>query len=262
MGQVTLTGIVLLAAEVGDYDRRLVIITRERGKITAFAKGARKPGNSFVAAAQPFTYGRFNLYEGRDAYRLNAVEVENYFTNVKNDFEAIMYATYFSEMVEHLTMENAEARDLMKLLYITLRALENRKIPKRLVRCIFEVRAMSIDGERMQVFECMQCHKEEDLTRFYAKGGGVICRKCINEQTKQKKDQGFILNSQINSNGIEIQNSTIYALQYILTVPFEKMYNFLVSPEVLAELEQVSTAFLKQYFNDSLKSLEFLKSLS
>lgn len=147
---ITLTGMVLLAAPSGDYDRRLVILTAERGRITAFAHKARRPGNSLMACSRTFVFGKFTLYEGRTAYNLHSAQVLNYFEDLSQDMEGACYGAYFLELAEYYSRENMEAAALLTLVYQSLRALGKPAIPNPLVRRIFELKLMEINGEYTQ----------------------------------------------------------------------------------------------------------------
>ncbi|MCI9163129.1 MAG: DNA repair protein RecO [Lachnospiraceae bacterium] len=144
---VSLAGMVLKSGPVGEYDRRLVILTRERGKITAFARGARRAGNALMAASQPFVFGNFRLYEGREAYSLASAEVRNYFTELAADVEAACYGSYFLEFADYYGRENVEGAELLLLLYQSMRALLKPALPHSLVQLVFELRAMAANGE-------------------------------------------------------------------------------------------------------------------
>lgn len=143
----SLTGMVLKASPVGEYDKRLVILTRERGKITAFARGAKRPGNQLMAVSRPFVFGEFRLFEGRDAYNLQAAEISNYFAELAGDMESACYGSYFMEFADYYSRENVDGTELLQLLYQSLRALSKPALPNRLIQLIFELRAMVINGE-------------------------------------------------------------------------------------------------------------------
>ena len=130
-----------------------MILTRERGKITAFARGVRKPGNALMAASRPFSFGDFTLFEGRTAYNLQAAQISNYFDELSADMEGACYGSYFLEVASFLSQENMDGTELLKLLYQSLRAVTKPSIPNRLVRRIFELRAMVANGEYTQLPE-------------------------------------------------------------------------------------------------------------
>ena len=77
--EIKVTGMVLQASNIGEYDKRIVLLTKERGRISAFARGAKKATSQYAAACQPFTFGRvFLLYEGKNSFNLMWAGVENY----------------------------------------------------------------------------------------------------------------------------------------------------------------------------------------
>lgn len=208
---VKVTGMVILAAPVGDYDKRLVLLTRERGRLTAFARGARRQNSPLLAGTRPFSFGEFCLYEGRDSYTVRSMEISNYFEKIGEDMEAACYGFYFLEIADYLGHENMDESQLLKLLYQSLRALSNVHLPNRLVRLVYEMKAMVYNGEY------------SDKPPF------------------------------------AVSESTAYALEFIIWAPVEKLYTFMVTDEVLDEMDQCIREYKRNYLQKEFKSLETLK---
>lgn len=142
-----MTGMVIKAEPIGEYDKRVVLLTLEKGKISAFAKSARRPNNKLMAATNPFCFGTFKLYVGRSSYNITDIEVSNYFENLRMDYEAAYYGMYFLEISDFYTRENNDERNMLKLLYQSLRALGAKSLNRRLVRSIFEIKSIVVNGE-------------------------------------------------------------------------------------------------------------------
>ena len=69
--RVMLTGIVLSSQPVGEYDKRITILSKEEGKISAFVRGARRPKSPLLAAGNPLSFGKFEAYRGRDSFTIS-----------------------------------------------------------------------------------------------------------------------------------------------------------------------------------------------
>ncbi|WP_455532537.1 DNA repair protein RecO [Roseburia inulinivorans] len=256
MGQnLVVTGMVLNAMPIGDYDKRITLLTRERGKITAFARGARKPNSQFLAATNPFSFGEFELFEGRSTYTVAKVSIQNYFRELASDFDAAYYGFYFLEFADYYCQENNDETEMLKLLYQTLRALESPAFSNRLVRCIYELKTLTINGEAPNVFGCTKCGKKKELHWFSGKTARMLCDHCVNELRRKPENMAALPTYQ------KVQESTVYTMQYIMTAKLAKLYTFSVSDQVLWELQQCIREYMKYYINHSFKSLKILEEV-
>ena len=121
---------------------------------------------------------------------------------------------YFVEVADYYTRENNDERQMMKLLYQSLRALCSPTLPNLLVQCVYELKAIAVNGEFP----------------------GIPADRKLDE-------------------------STIYALRYIVESPVEKLYTFTVSDSVLQELRQIAKEYRERIIDRKFKSLEILKAL-
>lgn len=208
----TVTGMILKAEPFGEYDRRVVILTRERGKIAAFARGARKQGSRLLASTNPFCFGEFKLFEGRTSYSISEASISNYFESLRADFEGACYGMYFLEMMDYYTRENSDEKDMLRLLYQSLRALCHAGITNELVQYIFEIKALAFNGE----------------------------------YPGPPQETEFL-------------ESTLYTLSYIVNTPVEKLYTFIVTKDVLAQLERIAEEYRRRFIDRKFKSLEILR---
>lgn len=243
---ITVQGVVLSAMPVGEYDKRIVLLTRERGKISAFAKGARRLNSPFMAAANPFVFGTFTLYEGRSSYNVNQVSVTHHFVELAGMQPGIYYGYYFLELADYFGREGTDEREMMNLLYVTVKALLNPHIDDRLVRCVYELRTMAVQGLCPEVAGCVSCGSGDvqGKAAFFSQSEhGVLCGRCA---------MGI-------RDAVRISGAALYAMQFIIGAPMGKLYTFTVKEAVLSELEYHIQRYTALNTDKRFKSLEILE---
>ena len=196
---LNVTGMVLKTEPAGEYDRRVEILTVSNGRISAFAKGARRQTNHLMAATDLFVFGDFKLYPGRSSYSMTDASVKNYFSELRNDYEAALYGMYFLEATAFCTRENSDSKEVLALLYQALRALTHEAYEHRLVKAVFELKLVMLEGV------------------FNRGAYGEGCDKAL-----------------------------LYALDYLLATPPEKVFSFTLKEEALKELQKAARSEMKK----------------
>ncbi len=238
-------GIILSVMPVGEADRRVLLLTRELGKISVFARGARKPTSMLVGVTRTFAFGRFFLYPGRDAYTLQKAEISEYFEDVVKNIEKTAYGCYFLELASAFSRENVPAEDLLLLVYYALKALSKEQIPKKLVMRCFETKLLTVNGMFPDFHHCASCREEKPEGYFDEGLLLYFCPDC------GKGKYAFPLSK-----------STLYALRFIEDSKIPKLFTFTVSQEVLSELSGVSEDLMRRSLDREIESGKLLSVMT
>jgi DNA repair protein RecO (recombination protein O) len=112
----TTDALILRTYKLGESDRIVVFLTRDRGKKRGVAKNARQSRRRFGGALEPMTYGRVGYVERerRDRVRLDFVEpLRSPLSAV--DGEALGYVSYFAELIDEWAQEADPNETLFRL---------------------------------------------------------------------------------------------------------------------------------------------------
>jgi len=172
--------VVLRHADWGEADRLLTLYTRERGKMRAIAKGARKIRSRKAGHLEPFTRVTLQLARGHDLYIVTQADTLDAFLPIHENLVKTGHAAYIVELLDRFTYEDeSENYNIFRLLTEALSRLEKDVDPWLAIR-YYEVRLLDLLGYRPHLFECANCGREikaEDQY-FSAAQGGVLCPAC------------------------------------------------------------------------------------
>jgi DNA repair protein RecO (recombination protein O) len=112
----TTDALILRTYKLGESDRIVVFLTRDRGKKRGVAKNARQSRRRFGGALEPLTCGRVGYFERerRDLVRLDYVEQRRSPLSAA-DGEALGYAEYFAELIDEWAQEGDPSETLYRL---------------------------------------------------------------------------------------------------------------------------------------------------
>lgn len=171
--------IVLSTIDYGEADRLAVLFTQGRGKLTAFAAGARKSKRRFAGALEPATVVRAQMVERRGStVRMDGADIEMTFSSMRSDLAIIARAMYTLELCRELVRDQEPHAELFEALIGYLQSLDQRRAgPTSLIA--FELDALAHAGLMPRLDFCAVCGGPLSRGVFFdPEHGGAVCQPC------------------------------------------------------------------------------------
>lgn len=217
------------------------MFTREHGRLSAFAAGARKSKRRFAGALEAGTHLTARLVSTRgDTHRLDGVDVIKSFHRLRDDLARIARAMYCLELCRELTRDHQPHEALFDALVHYLGLLEEgRAGPTSLIK--FELDALQYTGFMPRFAPCALCGEPTgDRPRFDPEHGGVVCASCAPRVPR----------------GIAVHPEVVDALARLQAGERTPL-----PPELRARSRALLNSFIAHHLGRTLKSVEFMAQM-
>ncbi len=244
MPVICVEGIVTRYANYRESDRILSIFTIQHGRLDAKARGCRKPQSPLVNACQPFVYGQFEIYTGRDKASVNACEVRETFYPIREDYERFSIGSVMLRLCHDAAPESEPNEALFSLLYHALSFLAYGKSDPQDLFCCFLVRYLNAVGYRPSITACAQCGRDirfDPAVRFSPRGGAV-CAAC-------------------SQHGEPVSKTALEGMRRMLIMEDADMDRVKLSQGVRAEMLRALSAYTESALEFGEKALAMLRGL-
>jgi len=237
-------GIVLRTMPYGESHKIVTLFSREVGKVTAMARGAKKPRSKLAAVTQPFTHGSFLIRQGRGMGTLSQGEQIESMRFIREDLEATAYASYVVEIVDKLTEDNQLVHGVYDLLYDALRAINDGYDPEA-ISLFVEWKMLPVGGIHPILHECANCRATEGEFAFSFKVIGFLCHRCFSSDRYL----------------IKITPTQLKLIRTFYTVPINRVGNLTLKKETKDFMKKIVRTIYDDQIGVWFKSRRFLDQL-
>ena len=244
---LNIEGIILKSFNYGEKHKIIKLITPHLGVIGVFISNGNKVSSKKSAFIQPLTCAYFNLKESEnrtnDLYFFNNGDVENYFLDLKLDYEKVSYAYYMAEIILKGTYETNDNNYVYNLFKrCLLLASEGHSIV--LLNIIFQFKMLPILGINPIIDCCAVCQTKENIAMLSISQGGLVCKNCI------KLKEPLLIDAPL-----------IPIVRALCKVDLDNFPTIELDEEELKSIETFLEAYYETYSGLYLNSKKFIKEI-
>ncbi len=264
----TLKGIILRETPIGDYDKMMTVLTAERGKLSIFAKGAKRLKSPLFTATQLFSYSEMTLNKSGNTYYLRAADLIENFYHMRDDLESAALASYIADVASDIAIEEQGATELLRLVLNSFHLISTKKRPVAQIKSVFELRAVAIAGFMPDLVACAGCGNSDLTTYYFDITSGVFrCEDCYRTEallserfaSRQSEPDGIYYTGQLIA---IISPSVFAAMRHAIYSRAERIFSFeLKDNETLRDFASVAEKYLVCHMERNYQTLEFYNAV-
>lgn len=238
--------IVLHSFNQGEADRIVILYTEAKGKLTAVARGARKPKNSLAPLTQLFALSNLLLVKGRNLYIITQGKLKHSFPTFVQDMERFAFASSLLELLDRMTEEEDADKYIFDTLLSHLYVMERAKAPE-LIAHSWELKLLSHLGYKPELENCLICgaKPKEIKLAFSISGGGIVCPKC------------FLL----AENSLPVSHEAVEFMKKLLSTPAHKLVNEPLPNAQREEIRSILSIYIDTRAGKTGKTSSFLQEI-
>lgn len=182
MALLNTEALVLRAYKLGETSKVVVLLTRERGKVRAVARGARGGRPRYQSALEPLSEVRVTLYgrQGAELLRLGQAELlRSAFRTGEQSLEAALFLSSCAELLDAFSPEGEAEDRVYRLALAVLRAVQEGTDPGLVTRYL-EAWLLRLHGLYPPLDTCAACGTGLGAGRleYHRTAHGFVCRSC------------------------------------------------------------------------------------